>query len=124
MKQVLEMIFKNLGEWVYLADVEEMVGLSNAQNAVDQLLNKELIKYCGCDCGGFMITEKGIEHLEQDAGRGPDFKVVEIQDRHPVVQIPYSIYRVVHQASGEIIESFFNETDADKFAASLNGKGK
>lgn len=66
MKQVLEMIFKNLGEWVYLADVEEMVGLSNGQNAVDQLLNKKLIKYCGCGCGGFMITPQGIKHLEGD----------------------------------------------------------
>lgn len=69
MKEVLEMIFKNLGEWTFVADVEEIIGKERAQKVVDDLLREQFIKYCGCSCGGFMITEKGIDRLEQD-GKG------------------------------------------------------
>lgn len=67
MKEVLGMIFKNLGEWTFVADVEEIIGKERAQKMVDDLLREQFIKYCGCSCGGFMITEKGITHLEQDS---------------------------------------------------------
>lgn len=69
MKEVLEMIFKNLGELTFVADVEEIIGKERAQKVVDDLIREQFIKYCGCSCGGFMITEKGIARLEQD-GKG------------------------------------------------------
>lgn len=64
MNEVLEMIFKNLGEWTFVADVEEIVGKERAQAMVDDLVNKGFVKYCGCDCGGFMTTDKAHKHLK------------------------------------------------------------
>lgn len=64
MKEVLELVLKNLGDWRTLADVEETVGKEQAQKIVNDILEKKFIKCCGCGCGGFMITEKGIAYLE------------------------------------------------------------
>lgn len=116
MKEVLGMLLKHLGECTFVADVEDIIGKERAQGMIDSLLREQFIKYCGCSCGGFMITEKGINHLEEN-GKGKiavwktqdglSIRVTHMSNEHIVNAINWLL---VEQTSGPE-ETFSDLTD-------------
>lgn len=95
MKEILEMVFKNLGEWTFVSDVEEIVGKERAQSVLNDLIKRGLVKYCGCGCGGFMVTDKAIKHLK--AQTQPETAVWTTQDGLKI--------RVAHMSNEHLVNA-------------------
>lgn len=50
--------------WTYRKDIVDAVGEDKADNIINELLGEKVIKYCGCDCGGIILTQKGIDEAK------------------------------------------------------------